>query len=451
MQGLYHDDMYRFAEPQPSWWEASAPDERPAAPPLQGDATCDVGIIGGGYTGLSAALHLAREHGIEARVLEAGHLGWGASGRNAGFCGIGATSLSLSQMLRRHGIEDTRRFYRSQVAAIELVRALIEEHGIDAEVTGDAELEVAHTQRAFEHLRQHATLQREVAGIDNEILEPGEFAERYFRPAVNHGAVVQRPSFMLHPLRYLRGLARAATAAGARLHSSSEVIEWRREGGQHVLVTRTGALRCRRVIVAANGFTPEHLHASFRGRPLPMISAIVVTRPLTADELAAQSWRTHNGAITSKHILNYFRLLPGNRFLFGGRGHSTGDRAGAARNYAALERELARLFPAWRDVPVEYRWHGLICITLRLTPCIGRLDDGSGVWFAFGYHGNGVNTATWAGRELAAWLHAGDRAPYPDSVPAMLRGLSPRFPAAALRLTWLQARLALFRVQDALG
>ncbi len=450
MRHLYHDDMYRFSDPQPSWWEASVDTERPAAPPLEGDATCDVAVLGGGYTGLSAALHLAREHGIEARVLESGPLGWGASGRNAGFCGIGATSLSLPRMLKRHGLDETRRFYRSQAEAVELVRELIETEGMAADVTGDAELDIAHSPRAFAHLRAHAEMQRELLGIDNEVLDGAAFAERYFRASPGHGGVVQRPAFAIHPLRYLFGLARAAAAAGARLHARSEVIEWRRERGGHVLVTRGGALRCRRVIVAANGFMPEELHPAFRGRPLPMISAIVVTRPLAEDELAAQGWRTANPAITSKNVLNYFRLLPDRRFLFGGRGHSRGDRAGAEHTYAALVRELGRLFPHWRHVPVEYRWHGLICITLRLTPCIGRLDDDPSVWFAFGYHGNGVNTATWGGRELARWLHAGDRAPCPDTVPAMLRGLAPRFPAAFLRLAYLQARIALFRVQDAL-
>lgn len=450
MKRLYHDDMYRFSEPQPSWWEASVGGARPEAQPLAGDEACDVGIIGGGYTGLSAALHLCRDHHIDARVLEAGHIGWGASGRNAGFCGIGGTSLSLSRMLRRYGLDETRRFYHSQLDAVELVREIIEANGIDAEMTGEGELEIACSERAFERLREHALRQRELLGLDNTVLSAAEFGARYFEASGIHGAVVQRPSFALHPLRYLLGLAQAAVAGGARLHSHSEVIEWRREGDTHVLVTAAGRLRCRRVIVAANGFMPEHLHRGFYGRPLPMISAIILTRRLTDDELAAQRWQTRNPAITSRNILNYYRLLPDNRLLFGGRGHSAGDRAGAERNYSGLRRELGRLFPHWRDVPVEYRWHGLICITLRLTPCIGRLEGDPGVYFAWGYHGNGVNTATWSGRELASWLRAGGTGA-PESVPSMLRGLAPRFPAAALRLSYLRARLGVFSLQDALG
>lgn len=447
---IYHGDMYRFDVPQRSYWEATRGETALTAAPLAADDRCDVAIIGGGYTGLSAAYHLAREHHIAARVLEAGHLGWGASGRNAGFCGIGGTSLSLGQMVRKHGLEGSRRFYRAQVEAVELVRRILAEESIDADARGEAELEVAPSAKAFASLVEHAARQRELMGLDNRVVPAGEFRERYFDSTELHGAVVQRPAFSLHPLRYLLGLATAAERHGAILHPHSEVSNWSKEGADHVLVTRGGTLRARSVLFATNGFMPEHLHGGFYGRPLPMISAIVVTRPLAADELEAQGWKTTEQAITSKRILNYYRLLPDNRLLFGGRGHATGSDAGASRTFAALSRRLGDLWPHFRDVPVEYRWHGLICITMRLTPAIGRLDDDSSVLFAFGYHGNGVNTATWSGKQLADAVAAGSGRRLLDSLPVMLRGISPRFPFARLRLRYLQARLAMFRVQDAL-
>jgi glycine/D-amino acid oxidase-like deaminating enzyme len=113
---------------------------------------------------------------------------------------------------------------------------------------------------------------------------------------------------------------------------------------------------------------------------------------------------------------------------------------------------MQRLWPHWQAVDIDYRWHGLICITLRLTPCIGRLDEDPSVLFAYGYHGNGLNTATWSGLQLADWIARDGASParYPDSVPLMMRGISRRFPLAALRLRYLQARLAVFRLQDAL-
>ena len=449
---LYHEDMYRFGEPQNSYWEFSAGSTAVTAAPLSTEERCDVAVIGGGYTGLSAAYHLGKYHQIETRVLEAGHMGWGASGRNAGFCGIGGTSLSLKQMLEKYGLEESRHFYRAQVDGVELVRQLLVEEGIDAQVQGQAELEVAPSPKTFAGLIEHATAQRELLGLDSQVLSAEAFRSNYFESSEMHGAIVNRPAFSLHPLRYLRGLAAAAERNGAKLHGQSEVVLWTKQGGEHVLVTRGGTLRARNVIFATNGFMPEHLHRAFSGRPLPMISAMVVTRPLTADELARHRWQTKDHAITSKRILNYYRVLPDNRLLFGGRGHATGSNAGAKRTFAAISRRLGQLWPRWQDIAIEYRWHGLICITLRLTPALGRLSEDPTVLFAYGYHGNGINTSTWSGKLLADWLAAtgprGER--IPDELPLMMRGISPRFPLAALRLRYLQARLALFRLQDAL-
>lgn len=450
---LYHTDMYRFDVPQQSLWEATPGGTAVAATPLAGDAHCEVAVIGGGYTGLSAAYHLCKDHGIETRVLEAGKIGWGASGRNAGFCGIGGTSLSLKQMIDRYGLPETRRFYQSQIDGVELVHRILSDERIDAGQRGEFELEVAPSRKAFAGLVEHATMQRELLGLDNRVLSAAEFREQFFDSTELFGAVLQRPAFSLHPLRYLLGLAAAAERRGAALHPHSEVLEWTKQGADHVLVTRGGTLRARHVIFATNGFMPEHLHRTFYGRALPMISAIVVTRPLTGEELAAHRWQTTEQAITSRRILNYYRLLPDRRLLFGGRGHATGSAGGAARTYAALTRRLGHLWPRWRGVPIEYRWHGLICITLRLTPAIGRLNDDPTVLFAYGYHGNGVNTATWSGRQLAEWLAttAAANSRVRESLPAMVRGITPRFPLARLRLRYLQARLALFRLQDALG
>lgn len=450
---LYHDDMYRFDVPQQSLWEASCGGATVTAQALAGDERCDVAVIGGGYTGLSAAYHLCKDHGIETRVLEAGNIGWGASGRNAGFCGIGGTSLSLKRMLDRYGLPETRHFYRSQIDGVELVRRILADEMIDAGQRGESELEVAPSPRAFAGLVEHAAMQRELLGLDATVLAAAEFREQFFDSTELFGAVIQRPAFSLHPLRYLLGLAAAAERWGASLHPHSEVLEWTKHGDEHVLATRGGTVRARNVIFATNGFMPEHLHRAFYGRPLPMISAIVVTRPLTGEELAAQRWQTAEQAITSKRILNYYRLLPDKRLLFGGRGHATGSDKGAARTFATLRRRLGTLWPNWRDVAIEYRWHGLICITLRLTPAIGRLDDDPSVLFAYGYHGNGVNTATWSGRQLADWVASTGTASnhVPESLPAMVRGITPRFPLARLRLHYLQARLALFRWQDALG
>jgi glycine/D-amino acid oxidase-like deaminating enzyme len=319
-------NLYRFDEPQPSYWEATADTAAVVAPPLSGTESCDVAVIGAGYTGLSAAMHLARDYGLDVRVVDAGHIGWGASGRNGGFCTMGGTGVHRQELVRLVGLENAREYYRSQVEAVGLVRSIIDDQGIDCEPQGSAEIEVAHTPRAFERLRADHVLLNKALGIEAEIYSAAECRERFYISTESHGALLSRPTFGLHPLRYCLGLARAATANGARLHARSEVIEWRRDDtGRHRLVTPSGVLSAGRVVFATNGFMPEHLHDGFFGRTIPVISAILVTRPLTAAELEAQNWRTADTAINSRRILNYFRLLPDGRFLFGGRGDVIGS------------------------------------------------------------------------------------------------------------------------------
>jgi len=201
------------------------------------------------------------------------------------------------------------------------------------------------------------------------------------------------------------------------------------------------------VIFATNGFLPEHLRPEFFGRTLPVISAIVVTRPLSDAELSGHNWRNPHPTINARRVLNYYRLLPDRRFLFGGRGLSNGNRADEQRTYTRLVETLRRIWPAWSGVEIEYRWHGLICFTGSLYPSIGQLDDDASVYFGFGYHGNGVNTATWCGKQLADWIGKG-AAP---ALPAIIRGLSRRYPLPALRRRYLQVAIAVSSWLDRRG
>lgn len=447
---LYDDDMYRFDHPQPSYWEASAGQIDLRAAPLAADDSCEVAIIGGGYTGLSTAYHLAKHHNIEARVLEAGHIGWGASGRNGGFCSIGGSSLDTAQQIARYGEKNVRHYYQSQVDAVELVRDIIQDESIDAQMVGDVELEVAHSKKAFSELKQHAEMQFRVLGLDADVIAAEAFRRDYFDSTEQFGASRIRPTFGLHPMRYILGLASATENHGAKLHRDSEVVAWEKTANGHLLRTRNATLKSKYVVMATNGFMPEYLNSKFHARSLPMISAIVVTRPLTDSELAAHHWSTTTPAITSRKLMNYFRLLPDNRLMFGGRGSSSGQDAAADRTYDQLVARFRQLWPAWKDIRIDYKWHGLICMTWRQTPSIGRLPDDPSVFFGFGYHGNGVNTSTWTGKQIADWLANStlEAVSAPDSLPLMVRELSGRFPLPALRRHYLQARIALFRLTD---
>lgn len=442
--------MYRFGEPQPSYWEATGGDLLPYAEPLEGDAKCEVAVIGGGYTGLSAAYHLCRDYQVDVRVLEAGHIGWGASGRNGGFCSMGGTSLGIGGLIRKFGIEHTREYYQAQVDAVELVRNIIAVEKIATPVQGDSELAVACSPGAFAKMKAAAELQFRAIGLDVSVMTSEQVKEQYFDLPVAHGLVREKPTFGLHPLRYLRGFADAAVRHGAILHNRSQVTGWTKEGEHHILRTSQGSLRARYVIVAANGFMPENLHSGFAGKPLPLISSIVVTRPLSDTELDAHAWRTGCPVYTDLNLLDYFRMLPDKRLLLGGRGSYDGSEGKSEANFARLKVRLGSLFPHWRDIEIDYRWHGLVCLTRRLTPAVGRLPDDPSTFFAFGYHGNGVNNSTWCGKLLADWLAqtGRDDARTPKALPYVMSGMPPGFPIPSLRLFYIQARILGLRFED---
>ena len=235
MKPLFDPSLYQFDQPQPSYWEASAGDVTPQGKPLAGTQSCDVAIIGGGYSGLSAALHLARDFNIDVTVLEAGHVGWGASGRNGGFCTMGATKLSLKSQIARFGIQQTRHFYQSQADAVNLVRSIGKDENIDFLAQGDGEFMVAESPAHFADLQQAADIERRLLGLKVDLHSREEFAEIGYDAPHQHGAVCHRPSFALHPLRYALGLAAAAERRGARIHPHSEVLSWHKQDGMHRL------------------------------------------------------------------------------------------------------------------------------------------------------------------------------------------------------------------------
>ena len=436
MKGPLDPLIYDTSQPVESWWRASAPPwDEPA--PLTTDIATDIAIIGGGYAGLACAIRLA-ELGLGSAVLEAGEIGWGASGRNGGIVGLRSDKLSGNAIIRRYGADEFARYTRAAVEGNHRLRAFCMEAGLADAVQGDSELYLAHSARTS------IRLEREISkhGVEIEYLPP-ENTEGIR----HHGGILIRPAFGIHPLRLVRALADRAAGLGVQVLPCSEVTLWERDDPRHRLITAGGTVSAQRVVLATNGFTPDGLCHRFDGRAIPVISNIGVTRVLSAGEKASLAWLGDQTAADSRNLLSYFRLLPEGRLMLGMRGDIHGGATGATRMREAVAARIARQFPALAEIELTHFWRGPVCVTASLTPSVGLLRDDPTIGHAFAWHGSGINGAQVGGRLLAEVL-AGQPQTH---IPAPYRGLAPRLPLPGLRPYYVGAVQGLYGIQDALS
>ncbi|WP_417679225.1 NAD(P)/FAD-dependent oxidoreductase [Pseudodonghicola sp.] len=411
MKHIFGNYAYSAGPRAGCWWDETI--EAPAWPQAKGDLTADVAIIGAGFTGLSAALHLA-EAGVDVAVVDAEYPGWGGSGRNGGFCCLGGAKLSGDKMARAYGKDQAEEFYRAEIAAIDLVADILRRFGIDADTHSHGETQLAHSPRAMARLRRQAA-----ADPAAELTEPEDLAAQGLL-AVGmtgpfHGALTLRQGFGLNPRKYVFGLAAAAQGAGARLYQNSPAGRITRQGNRNVIALPQGSLSADTVLICTNGYSSDDLPDWLAGRYIPAQSTVLVTRPLTDAELTAQGWTSDQMSYDTRHLLHYFRLMPDRRFLFGMRGGLTSTPAAEAASRARVRRDFETMFPAWAHVESRNSWSGMVCVSRNQVPFTGAVPGMPGVFAGLAYHGNGVAMGSYAGSLLAA-LAQGRRpdTPYPE-------------------------------------
>lgn len=415
--------------PQSYWADVSGPAPEDDGP-ITKDIDVDVAIIGAGFTGLSCALHLAQEHGIKACVLEANQTAWGASGRNGGFVLKSSGRKPYSAMQKQWGEEVMRGIYREMCEGVDTVKSLISQ-GIDCDPQPTGYIRVAHKPSMLKGLVESAQLQQEMFGYDVQVLSRAELHHSYMADQNAHGAIRYQDGFGINPLKLAHGYQRLARSLGAKIHTSSPVEAWI-EASQHgkkrqILRTPNGKITAEKVVIATNGYTPKGFHPFVNNRTLPVLSQIIVTPPLNPSQLAACNFITSNVIMDTRALKYYYRKLPDNRILFGGRGAITGSKAEDPFYANRLLKILKSNFPALQNIDYEYTWSGWLSMALDDMPHIYQ-NDAETVFYAMGYCGSGVSFTSQAGKRLAQKV-AGERVPRLPLYNVHL----PKFPLAPLR------------------
>ena len=369
----------------------------------------DVAVVGSGYTGLSAALTLAKR-GLRVAVLEAETIGWGASSRNGGMV-LSGLKIPMQTAIKRYGRDFARRLFQCSLDSIDTVENICQEGQIDCGFARTGHLLAANKPKHYQLLAE------EVEFMAKEFnhavrLVPRSDQRSEIGTDLYHGALVDEVSAGLNPAQYVAGLAGAAEKAGATLHARARVRRLGRREQRFFVETERGALMAENIFVATNGYI-DSATPNLRRKIIPIGSFIIATEPL--DPELARELSPHNRMIFDfKHFLNYFRLSDDNRMVFGGRAAFFPENEHTVRRSAEiLRREMIEVYPQLRDVKVEYTWGGTLGFTFDLMPHVGETE---GMYYALGYAGHGVAMATYLGKTVAEAMLAGTIREHPFAV-----------------------------------
>lgn len=432
--------MQMTAEVHPaSYWAATA-----GVPPdlkaVDTDVETDVVIVGGGFTGLSAAYHLNKQ-GRRCVLLEANEIGWGASGRNGGIA-VPRYKQTFPAIEVAYGAQVALDLYQIAHAALNTLERIINDCRIDCGFGRHGHITPMVHRRDENRFADDVKWLADRVGDDNpSMLGAAEVEDRIGTRYYVAGYFEPRGGG-LHPLKYCQSLAQTLADRGVQLFVRSPAVAWQRDGAGITIDTPKARIRGKVLLIATNAYSDRTSTTNrLKRRVVPMVSSLIGTAPLP--EKIRNSVLRHGNLVTdAKRLTNYYRVMPCDRLMFGGRGGATNNESPAI--YARLERDMAAIFPQLRGMPIEYRWSGRVAVTLDGFPHAGALDER--VFYAMGYNGRGVVLSAFLGQVLAKYA-CGESV---DLGPLTKTRFDP-IPFHFLRVPAKQVSITCFRLLDALG
>lgn len=447
MKNIYHSDIYKFNSPVNSYWEDTSK-ENFNLEKLTKNINCEIAIIGGGYTGLLCAINLIENYNLDVILLEAGKVGWGASSRNGGFCSFPPIKTSFKRLQRIYGKEETKKFFQNAVEGSNYTKDIISNYNIDCDVTGESNFIVAHHPNKFKQIKEQAEIYKNEFGIQTEIYSKEEFNNIGHGGTEQFGALSYKPGFAINPLKFVNGIAKYALSKKLKIFEHTFVDKIDKINVSYNLKTKEGSVNAKKIVVATNGFYQEGLVPQLNNRILPVISNIIVTRQLTKNEIDLHNFKTFSPIANTKNLLYYYRKLPDNRILFGTRGDFIGsDHSNLVRS-KIMENFFKNIFPSWSNISVDYNWRGLIAMSQKLTPSIGKIKNEE-IYYGFGYHGVGVASAPWTGKQLSKLVFSSNSKDL--NISKIYKGLPKKFIFPKLRIFYFRLAVLFYNIKDKLN
>jgi glycine/D-amino acid oxidase-like deaminating enzyme len=359
----------------------------------------DIAIIGGGYTGLSAARTLAKS-GVKVVVLEAETIGWGASSRNGGMTLTGL-KVGMASIVKKYGRDLAKELFQASLDSVDIVEQIVKEEAIDCGFARYGHLLTANKPKHYDALREEVEFMAKEFNHNVHLVSPEDLKSE-IGSELYHGALVDEVSGGLNPAQYVAGLTNAAVKAGATLCARARVNRIERKERRFLLETARGNVEAESILVATSGYT-GNVTRKLQKKIIPIGSFIIATEKLS-DELVNELSPKNRMIFDYKHYLNYFRLWD-NRMIFGGRAAFFPETTNTIKNSAdILHREMIQVYPQLKNAKIEYVWGGTLDFAFDQMTHVGETD---GIYYSLGYAGHGVAMATYLGKTVAEAMLTG--------------------------------------------
>lgn len=424
-----------------SYWQANT-QKQYQFNQLKQNLYTDVLIIGAGFTGLSCARYLKHYSLLKSLVIDANQPGWGCSGRNAGFILPGSGRMDYASYEKQFGDDFADCTIAEYYDALDTIQDMMDYANSDCDITTGGYLKIGHSKKAFKQLEAALRKLPEPWKSQYKVVSADEISSQFIDGYPSHGGIYRATGQGINPLKFAMSLAKKISYQQENLYGNTPVQQIIKVGSEYRVITPEAEIQCGKIVLTSNAYSLNSLLPGITEKQFPVLSSVLVTSPLS--EQQASGWQRNLMAMDTRSLKYYFRILPDNRILFGGRGAVAGKDANTQQSQAQLKQAFDQYFPNLNQADIEYFWSGWVSVSADNMPHVLHSQKHPNVYYANGYCGSGLAFSCQAGKRLAQMVGDSHEVPFSPIYQFDI----PAFPFAKLRRLGLNAYYAWHRAFD---